>query len=114
MNSTPASPSRRRALKLMLGGAVSIPLASLITHGTAVAADMPQLAEDDPMAVGLKYKHDASQAPRVDKAGTPAAEQICGNCQLSQGEGEWLSCSIFPGKAVNAKGWCTAWVKRAG
>ncbi len=110
----PNNPARRRAMKLMLGGAMSIPLASLVTHGTAIAADMPQLAESDPLALSLKYKHDASQAPRVDKAGTPAAEQVCGNCQFAQGDGEWVGCTIFPGKAVNTNGWCTAWVKRAG
>ncbi len=106
--------SRRMALKKMAGGALAVPLASLVLNGTAVAADLPQLDESDPMAGALKYKHDATQAPRTDKAGTPAAEQVCSNCQLAQGEGEWLGCSIFPGKAVNANGWCTAWIKRAG
>lgn len=106
--------ARRRALKVMLGGAVSIPLASLVAHGTAVASELPKVEEADPLAASLKYKHDATQAPRVDKAGTPAAQQLCSNCQLAQGEGEWLGCSIFPGKAVNANGWCTAWIKRAG
>lgn len=106
--------NRRRALKRILGGVVSIPLASLVANGTAVAADLPKIDESDPLAASLKYKHDATQAPRVDKAGTPAAEQVCGNCQLAQGDGEWVGCSIFPGKAVNANGWCTAWIKRAG
>ncbi len=56
----------------------------------------------------------ATQAARVDKAGVPAAEQHCSNCALAQGEGEWVGCAIFPGKAVNANGWCTGWVPRAG
>jgi hypothetical protein len=112
MKTNAIDPGRRLALKLVLGGAVAVPLSGLITSGTAVASDLPHVAEDDPMAVSLNYKHDATQAPRVDKAGTPAAEQRCGICQLAQGEGEWLACSIFPGKAVNANGWCSAWVSR--
>ena len=114
MNSRPADPGRRLALKFVLGGAAVLPLGGLLASTRALAADMPQLSEDDPVAVSLKYKHDATQAPRVDKAGTPAEQQQCSNCQLAQGEGEWLGCSIFPGKAVNAKGWCTAWVPRSG
>jgi len=106
--------SRRHAVRLIVGGAASIPLASLVTGGSAVAADLPKLDENDPMAASLQYKHDATQAPRTDKAGTPAADQACRNCQLAQGEGEWIGCSIFPGRVVNANGWCTAWVKRAG
>ena len=105
--------NRRQALKLMLGGAAIVPLSALVVNRPAAATDLPHVTEDDPIAVSLKYKHDATQAPRVDKGGTPAAEQLCSNCQLGQGEGEWLSCSIFPGKAVNANGWCTAWVPRA-
>ena len=112
MKASKIDTSRRQALKLMLGGAAVVPLSGLITSGSAFASDLPHVTEDDPIAVSLKYKHDATQAPRVDKAGTPAAEQKCANCQLAQGEGEWLACSIFPGKAVNANGWCTAWVSR--
>jgi hypothetical protein len=101
-------------MKLIIGGAATVPLASLISSGTAVASDLPKVDENDPMAASLQYKHDATQAPRVDKAGTPAAEQVCKNCQLAQGEGEWVGCTIFPGKVVNANGWCNAWIKRAG
>lgn len=106
--------SRRHAMKLIVGGAAAIPLASLVVSGNAAAADLPKLEESDPLAGSLQYKHDATQAARVDKAGTPAAEQMCKNCQLAQGEGDWRGCSIFPGKAVNANGWCTAWIKRVG
>jgi len=27
---------------------------------------------------------------------------------------EWRPCGIFPGQVVNAKGWCSAWMKKAG
>lgn len=106
-------PSRRNALKFGVLGMALAPMAGLVMVRNAAASDLPHVSEADPLAVSLKYKNDGSTAPRVDKAGTPAAEQVCGNCQLSQGEGEWLACSIFPGKAVNGNGWCTAWVKKA-
>lgn len=106
--------SRRHALKLVLGGAAAIPLGTLLASRTAMAADLPQVTEDDPIAIGLQYKHDASQAARADKAGTPADQQQCSNCQFAQGDGEWVPCTIFPGKSVNANGWCTAWAPKTG
>ena len=113
MKNTDIDPGRRRALKLTVGGVALMPLATLIGSRQAIAGDMPHLSEDDPSAVALKYHHDAAEAPRTDKAGTPAGKQNCANCQLSKGDGEWIECSIFPGKAVNANGWCTAWVPKA-
>jgi hypothetical protein len=80
----------------------------------AHAADLPHLTEDDPMAQAMKYTHDAST---VDPSArnNPAPEQHCSNCALVQGnEGdEWRPCQIFPGKAVNAKGWCSVWAPKA-
>ncbi len=114
MSNYPKDTSRRQALKLVAGAAVAVPLGALLGSGAAVAADLPQVTEDDPIAVGLKYKHDATQAARTDKAGVAAADQVCANCNFAQGEGDWVGCSIFPGKSVAAKGWCTAWAPKAG
>lgn len=75
----------------------------------AFASDLPQLAEDDPMAVAMKYTHDASTVDPASRA-NPAADQKCANCALATShEGAWLPCQIFPGKAVNANGWCSVW-----
>ena len=75
---------------------------------------MPRLAEDDPQAQSLSYVHDANT---VDSAKQPRykAGQICANCALyTGGEGsEWGGCSIFPGKAVNAAGWCGVYAPKA-
>lgn len=106
--------SRRKALKFGAMGIALAPLAGLVSFGTAAASDLPHVSEDDPAAVGLKYKHDATQAARVDKSGVAAADQFCKNCQFHQGTGDWIGCAIFPGKAVNANGWCSAWVPKAG
>ena len=74
---------------------------------------MPQLSEDDPMAKAMRYTHDTSTVDPASRA-NPAAEQNCANCALIQGdEGEWRPCQIFPGKAVNANGWCQVWAPKA-
>lgn len=80
----------------------------------AVAADLPQLAEDDPMAQAMKYTHDASTVDAAART-NPAADQNCSNCALVQGnDGEaWRPCQIFPGKAVNANGWCSVWAPKS-
>ena len=55
---------------------------------------------------------DTAKFPK--RAGDAGATQFCDNCQLYQGGDEWGPCSIFPGKAVAAKGWCNAWVPKQG
>ena len=100
--------SRRTFLKLVVLGTTAPLFAEVVR-----ADDIPHLDEADPVASALGYKHDAT---KVDKAKYPAHVdgQACGTCNLIQGkEGdEWRPCGLFPGKAVNAKGWCTAWVKK--
>jgi len=79
----------------------------------ARAQDLPQLAEDDPLAMAMKYVHDSSTVDPSTRA-NPAAEQNCANCALVQGnDGDvWRPCQIFPGKAVNADGWCSVWAPK--
>ena len=80
----------------------------------ARAEDMPKLSEDDPMAQGMKYTHDASTVDPATRA-NPAEVQTCANCALIQGEegAEWRPCQIFPGKLVAANGWCSVWAPKA-
>ena len=80
----------------------------------ARADDLPHLAEDDQMAVAMKYTHDASTVDAASRT-NPAADQNCANCALIQGnDGDtWRPCQIFPGKAVNAAGWCSVWAPKA-
>jgi len=80
----------------------------------AKAQDLPQLATDDPMAMAMKYTHDASSVDPSARA-NPAADQDCSNCALIQGADgdEWRPCQIFQGKSVNAKGWCSVWAPKA-
>lgn len=80
----------------------------------ALAEDLPKLTDDDPMAVALKYTHDASSVDPASRP-QPAADQSCANCaQLLGNEGdEWRPCQIFVGKLVNSHGWCSVWVPKA-
>ncbi len=103
--------ARRKFIQLSAGAA-----AACLLHPEleAQAQELPQITADDPVAIALKYTHDAST---VDSAlrSQPAAEQNCANCaQLQGNEGdEWRPCAIFVGKLVNAKGWCSVWVPKA-
>jgi len=75
--------------------------------------EMEKLEESDPTAQSLAYVHDASD---VDASQQSRYEegQNCANCSLytpdSSSEEEWGGCAIFPGKLVNANGWCSAYV----
>lgn len=93
----------------------TLPIAAAVLAGSRAALAQPaRLAETDAQAVGLGYKHDASQ---VDKKKYPqlAAGQNCANCQLYQAKptDAWGPCAAVGGKSVNAKGWCIAWAKKA-
>ena len=88
----------------------SLVVPTVVALGAHPTLAAEQLTEDDPTAQALKYLHDASASG--DRTDTSA---ICGGCQLYTGaEGsEWGPCALFPGKDVNAAGWCTAYVKKA-
>jgi hypothetical protein len=102
---------RRKFLQLSAVAAAGV----IVAPGReAHAGDLPQLAVDDPMAKAMKYTHDASTVDPASR-NNPAPEQNCANCALIQGnDGDaWRPCSIFPGKAVNAAGWCSVWAPKA-
>jgi len=90
--------------------AMVAPAGSLLMIDPARAEGLPKLATDDPQAVALQYVEDASTASAPNyKAGS-----TCANCALIQGnDGDaWRPCGIFPGKAVAAAGWCSAWAPK--
>jgi hypothetical protein len=86
--------------------------AATIVYGP-VRAQAAKLEESDATATALHYKMDNT---KVDKAKFPkfAVDQNCANCMLYTGKaGEPMGpCGAFGGKAVTAKGWCSAWVKK--
>jgi hypothetical protein len=92
-----------------------IPAASVALVTSRIAsAEAVKVAETDPAALGLGYKHDAS---KVDTKKYPgyAAGHNCANCQLYMGKAgdSWGACGAMGGKLVNAKGWCVVWAKKA-
>lgn len=107
--------SRRRATGILLAGSALLPLSSLLRSTAAHAQELPAVAADDPTAVALKYVEDATKAERADKMGVAGKDQTCVNCQFVQGkDGDARRpCALFPGKSVNAAGWCMSWTKKA-
>lgn len=115
MSQEPTNKNRRDAVKLLLGGLATVPLVNLVGMTAAQATELPHVDEAaDPTAIALKYKHDATQADRAsaNRPGLPPEQQDCANCQFVQGTGDWVGCTLFPGKAVNAKGWCMSWTAK--
>ncbi len=83
------------------------------TVAEAAPGELPQLELDDPTAQALGYQHnadnvDAQRFPNRDPA------HRCSSCILYQGNSEdaWGPCSLFPGKVVNANGWCSSYVAK--
>lgn len=101
--------SRRRFIATSSTGL----LASQIPLATADAS-LPELKEDEPIAMALGYKADAadvdtSRFPK--RAGEQGATQFCDNCALYKDVGNGLgTCTAIRGKLVAGKGWCNAWV----
>lgn len=114
MKETDITDNRRR--QLLFGAAaavVAVPFAGALFSRSARAEELPHLSEDDAMAKGLKYTHDATTAQRADKGGVAGSEQFCHNCMfVTSDSGDWRPCQLFQGKTVNANGWCVSWSKR--
>lgn len=101
--------ARRTFLRHSFAVAAALPLGAI---PLVARTDDSRVNEDDPAAVALGYKHDAVT---VDATAYPryAAGQLCENCALYQpGTEGWGACGVFPGKQVNAKGWCNAYAPK--
>ena len=99
--------SRRRFIRISVAGLGLAPFAALRSRA---AGAVDAVSESDPTAAALGYKVDAAKASnRRDNTA------VCGNCSLYSGSPGASDgpCSVFGGKLVAAKGWCTAWVKKA-
>jgi len=102
-------PERRDLLKQGSIVLVSLAAMSRAMHSHAQAKSLPHLAENDATAAALGYRMDAK---KVDSKKYPAYKPgtDCAACiQFDGKKGEaWGPCKIFPGKAVSALGWCSA------
>ena len=100
--------NRRDFIKTTVGGALAIPVATLLASRRALAAEMPQLDPSNAVAAALSYTHDATSSGRASD------DQMCSAClQFTGDEGaEWGPCNIFPDNVVAAAGWCAAFVPK--
>lgn len=93
---------------------VQTPPGSGAQPAAAKPGELPLLAEDNPQAQALGYVSDTS---RVDASRYPnhSADQVCANCALFAGQAgqDQGACGIFPGRQVNAQGWCSAYNRKA-
>lgn len=103
--------SRRAFVMTVIAGGGALAASRVAAQAASTA---PVLSEADPQAVALGYKADAT---KVDKAKYPqhAAGQVCSGCNFYQGKptDAMAPCQLFSGKQVAAKGWCSAYVKKA-
>ncbi|NDP38934.1 MAG: iron permease [Rhodoferax sp.] len=98
---------REFIVQLSLGG-------SALAGANAFAADLPMVDATNPQATALGYVADTTKAD-AKKFPKHVAAQQCSNCALYQGKAGAVSgaCPLFAGKQVTAKGWCSAYVKKA-
>jgi len=80
----------------------------------ALARAQAHVDPKDPQAVALGYVEDSARADEK-KYPKHQGEQHCGTCALGKFKGSdaWGECPLFAGRQVSAKGWCSAWVKKA-
>lgn len=72
----------------------------------------PELRATDPVARSLLYYPDTRQVPADHPlAATHNPEQKCANCVHVRGTpgSNIRPCPIFPGRQINAEGWCSIW-----
>lgn len=110
MKSQKLSGSRRKFVRNSVAVTVGLPILAWLPR-TGETAELPRLDPNDPIAKALKYAHEAdSVEPEIRRD----ANRVCANCRFyPEGQSEWNSCSLFPGKAVKATGWCSDWVARS-
>ena len=88
---------------------------STLVSSFAMAQKSPQnlVLDTDPSAIALGYVNDVKKI-NTNKFPQYALGQNCAACTLFQGTEKDASapCLAFGGKAVSAKGWCSAWVKK--
>ncbi|HEU4351112.1 MAG TPA: high-potential iron-sulfur protein [Burkholderiales bacterium] len=105
MSAQPFRHGRRRIL--LLGSLALIPAVGL-------AQAPKRVSEGEPQAQGLGYKEDVA---KVDQAKFKNYQpgQTCANCNFFKGKSAdaWGPCDIFSAREVSAKGWCSAWAKKA-
>ncbi|MGA3159488.1 MAG: high-potential iron-sulfur protein [Steroidobacteraceae bacterium] len=104
--------SRRDALKNLALMAGVLVAAQASRHAQAADA-VPHVLPTDQLAATFAYVEDSSKVD-VKKFPTYAAGQRCSTCMQYKGQASdaYGPCTLFPGKVVNANGWCKVYVKK--
>lgn len=89
------------------------PLAAkdVLAQAKAPAGALPKLPLDNAQAKALNYVESTKGlAHKTFKAGSD-----CSNCMFFKGAAgqAYGPCTLFPQNSVAAKGWCSAWAKKA-
>ena len=95
-----------------LGYAALVALAPLAANqAVAQTKALPKLPLDNAQAKSLGYVEKAA----TSKHATFKPGRECSNCMLYKGPAgqAYGPCQLFPKNSVAAKGWCSAWVKKA-
>ena len=87
---------------------------STLAGAAQAEAPPPKVNEKDSMAAALGY---VSDAKHIDTKASPTyqAGSTCSNCSWYQGKAgdpAGGACTFFPGKNVDATGWCRMWNKK--
>jgi hypothetical protein len=98
--------SRRTVVK----GLALTPVAAGLLIRRSAAAEPVKLSVKDPAAVALGYVEDAALVD-VKKFPAYVKGSNCENCLQLQGKpgDAYRPCSLFTGKVVSVKGWCSGW-----
>lgn len=103
------SRSRRQFVKVGLTGVAALQITGLARG--AAATELPRLDEGDGTAKALSYVHDAAEVSAETRGG---AGNVCATCRFFTAASDgWGPCTLFPGKAVAAQGWCKGWVAKS-
>ncbi|HEX7130224.1 MAG TPA: high-potential iron-sulfur protein [Rhodanobacteraceae bacterium] len=105
----PSVQARRQFLKTAVTAAAAVATGSALRQLHAAESE-PHLTDADPTAKAMDYVEDATTSKNaLYKPGS-----VCANCQLyTGGASGYGNCQLFPGKLVNAKGWCTSYTRKA-
>jgi hypothetical protein len=91
-------------------------LATAIGVPRWASAAVQKIDVKDPQAVALGYTDDTTKVDQK-KYAKHTRDQACSNCQFYQTaqEADGIApCAVLSNKGVAAKGWCSAWAKKAG
>jgi len=109
--SRPASCPTNAARRALLRSLTLAAGAAAVMKPVQVRAAEPRNVDPkDTDAVALGYAEDATLVDSK-KYPTYAKGSTCENCLLLQGKegSNYRPCSLFPGKLVAIKGWCSGW-----